>query len=394
MENILIFIEFYRKVNFCQGVLTMILKAMAFFALAGMAGQGWCAEIENLRAQGLPDAGSIMAQIQQQQPQFPQPSPTTLDMCVFTEFRNNKCHFKCESGATLIEPAVRPDFSSGEPAGACATHIFRPVPSPFAGFSKQIDSSDLRDLLRDPNPEVRKAAVKASRNYIGNSYAQDPVRDMLGNRNERLDIRVEAARVLSHAAGHSRVRDELTDVIRYGNEPRELRVMAYKALWSVTGHSRVQDFLMDAVRYEEKDREARRAAIWALFSAAGNSRPQEILSDVLRSRNEEEATRLEALKSLYNAMGHYRVRDLMMDIVRDSNERKPVRLAAIKALSGANNDSRVKRLLEDIMERSSDTDLRLAAIDAASPDLADIREYFHLPYRLENGGSVSPLDRE
>lgn len=372
----------------------MMLKAMAFFALAGMAGQGWCADIENMRAQGLPDAGSILAQIQAQHDQFPQPPATTLDMCVFTEFRNNKCHFKCESGAILIEPAVRPDFSSGEPAGACATHIFRPVASPFAQFNKHIDSSDLRDLLRDPNPEVRKAAVKASRNYIGNSYAQDPVREMLSDRGERLDIRVEAARVLSHATGSSRVRDELTEVIRYGNEPRELRVMAYKALWSATGHSRVQSFLMDAVRYEEKDRDARRAAIWALFSASPNSRPQDVLSDVLRSGKEEEETRIEALKSLYNAMGHYRVRDLVMDLVTDRNERMPVRLAAVKALSGANNDSRVKRLLEDIMERSEDTGLRLAAIDAASPDLADIREYFHLPYRLDNGILVSPLDRE
>ncbi|KAF0124204.1 MAG: hypothetical protein FD189_2531 [Elusimicrobia bacterium] len=371
----------------------MILKAMVFFSLAGLAGQGWCAELESLRAQGLPDAGSIMAQIQQQ-PQLPQPPATTLDVCVFTEFRNNKCHFRCESGATLIEPAVRPDFSSGEPAGACATHIFRPGPSPFAQFNKHIDSSDLRDLLRDPNPEVRKAAVRASRPYIGNSYAQDPVREILGDQNERTDIRVEAARVLSYATGGSRVRDELTDVIRYGNEPRELRVMAYKALWSATGHSRVQDLLMDAVRYSEKDRDARRAAIWALFSASNNSRPQDVLSDVLRSRNEEEPTRVEALKSLYNAMGHYRVKDLMTDLVRDSNERKPVRLAAIKALSGANNDSRVKSLLEDIMERSSDTEFRLAAIEALSPDLADIREYFHLPYKLENGGFVSPIEKE
>ncbi|MEW5906226.1 MAG: HEAT repeat domain-containing protein [Elusimicrobiota bacterium] len=380
----------------------MILKAMAFFALAGLAGQGWCAEMETLRSQGLPDAGSIMAQIQQQGPHFVPPAPhfpsapqTTIDMCVFTEFKNNKCHFKCESGATLVEPAVRPDFGSGEPAGACATHIFRPVPSPFAQFNKHIDSSDLRDLLRDPNPEVRKAAVKASRNYIHNSYAQDPVRDMLGNRNERLDIRVEAARVLSHAAGNSRVQDELTEAIRYGNEPRELRVMAYKALWSVAGsHSRVQDFLTDAVKYSEKDREARRAAIWALFPAVGNSRPQETLTGLLRYGNEDEETRIEAIKSLYNAMGHYRVRDLMMELVKNSGERKPVRLAAIKALSGANGDPRVRDLLEDIMERSSDTDLRLAAIEAASPNPADIRDYFHLPYKLENGVVVSPLDRE
>jgi hypothetical protein len=77
-----------------------------------------------------PDAGAIWAQINNQHNPFPQP-PTTLDYCVFTEFKNNKCLFKCESGVTLTEPAVKPDFSTGEPAGACATHIIRPVKPQF-----------------------------------------------------------------------------------------------------------------------------------------------------------------------------------------------------------------------------------------------------------------------
>lgn len=80
--------------------------------------------------QQIPDAGSIWAQINNQHNPFPQP-PTTLDYCVFTEFKNNKCLFKCESGAILTEPAVKPDFSTGEPAGACATHIIRPVKPAF-----------------------------------------------------------------------------------------------------------------------------------------------------------------------------------------------------------------------------------------------------------------------
>jgi len=79
-----------------------------------------------------PDAGAIWAQINNQHNPFPQP-PTTLDYCVFTEFKNNKCLFKCESGITITEPAQKPDFSTGEPAGACATHIIRPVKPQF-GF--------------------------------------------------------------------------------------------------------------------------------------------------------------------------------------------------------------------------------------------------------------------
>jgi hypothetical protein len=78
----------------------------------------------------LPDAGSIWNQINNQHNPFPQ-QPTTLDYCVFTEFKNNKCLFKCESGAILSEPAQKPDFSTGEPAGACATHIIRPIKPAF-----------------------------------------------------------------------------------------------------------------------------------------------------------------------------------------------------------------------------------------------------------------------
>ena len=81
--------------------------------------------------QQIPDAGSIWNQINNQHNPFPQP-PTTLDYCVFTEFKNNKCLFKCESGAILTEPAQKPDFSTGEPAGACATHIIRPIKPAFA----------------------------------------------------------------------------------------------------------------------------------------------------------------------------------------------------------------------------------------------------------------------
>jgi hypothetical protein len=86
----------------------------------------------NAQAPQLPsiDAGSILNQIQNSQNPFPQPTPS-IDTCVFTEFKNNKCYFKCGSGAVLVEPAMRPDFSSGEPAGACASYIIRPVESAF-----------------------------------------------------------------------------------------------------------------------------------------------------------------------------------------------------------------------------------------------------------------------
>lgn len=372
------------------------MKLFSAAVLLCLAPAAYAGDLESAKAGQLPpiDAGTILNQIQNQHP-FPQPNQTTLDTCVFTEFKNNKCYFRCQSGAVLVEPAVKPDFSSGEPAGACATHIIRPIPATQFPKGRYLGQNELRDLLRDPNPEVRKAAVKASRPHILNSYAQDPVLDILENAGERTDIRVEAARVLSHANGYSRVQDALAEIVRYGSQPKELRVMAYKALWSAADvNSRWQDFLVSAVKYDEKDRDARRAAIWALWGSVENTRPRDLLKDLLKYGNEEEATRIEAIKSLYGAMGHYDVKDLMTDLVKNSSERKPVRLAAIFALSAANGDSRVKDLLEDLSERASDPDLRVAAIEALSPDMTKVREYFHLGYRLDNGGFVSPIDKE
>jgi|GEM_PF-1349829 len=368
----------------------------AALLLAGLAPVSLSAGADE-RAPQLPpiDAGTILNQIQNSQNHFPTPPLTTLDMCVFSEFKNNKCYFKCQSGAVLTEPAVKPDFSTGEPAGACATHIVRPVTvtSPIA---RNISSGQLEDLLRDSNPEIRKAAVKSARNYIQNNFANEPVLEIYKNKGERADIRVEAARTLSYASGYSKVQDAFTDLLKYGgSEPRELRVMTYKALSSAASmSSRYQDFLVDAVKYNEKDRDARRAAIWALYASVQNTRPQELLTELVKYGNEDEATRIEAIKSLYGAVGNYRVKDMLQELARNANERKPVRLAAIKALSGASGDSSVQRFMEDLMSREKDQELRVAAIEAASPNMAALREYFHLGYKLENGGFISPIERE
>ncbi len=111
--------------------------AMFFAASVLLVAAAFAGDIEDLAvknsAMPVVDAGSIWNQVNQHP--FPQPTPTTLDTCVFTEFKNNKCYFKCQSGAVLAEPAVKPDFSTGEPAGACATYIIRPIKDPFS-FNK------------------------------------------------------------------------------------------------------------------------------------------------------------------------------------------------------------------------------------------------------------------
>lgn len=102
----------------------------AFIAAFAVIALAAAARAED-RAQQLPpiDAGTIWAQINNQHNPFPQPVPTTLDYCTLTEMKNNKCYFKCQSGAILTEPATKPDFSNGEPNGPCATMIIRPVPA-------------------------------------------------------------------------------------------------------------------------------------------------------------------------------------------------------------------------------------------------------------------------
>jgi len=267
--------------------------------LSGLVPASVFAGTDLSRAAQLPpiDAGTILNQIQNSQNSFPQPPLTTLDLCVFSEFKNNKCLFKCQSGAILSEPAVRPDFGAGEPAGACAIHILRPI-TRTSFNAKNITSSQLKDLLRDSNPEIRKAAVKSAKPYILNNYAYEPVIDIFENENERVDIRVEAARTLSSASGYNKVQDAFTGLLKYGTHPAELRIITYKALFGAAAtSSRFQSFLIDAVKYNEKDGVARRAAVWALFASAQNSRPQELLIDLVKYGNEDEATKIEAIKS-------------------------------------------------------------------------------------------------
>lgn len=371
-------------------------NTLAIILIAGLAPLGWSAGLENLRAAQLADikAGDVPPAAPAL---FQQPELLKLDMCVLSELKNNKCYFKCESGAIAVEPAVRPDFSSGEPAGPCLPYITRQVKVAASVGEKYVTSNQLDELLKDPSPEVRKAAVKSAKNQIQNGYTQDRVLTIFKNRNERLDIRVEAARTLSYSPGNYRVQDELKGLVKYGGpEPLELRVITYKALWSAAPmNSSIQDFLIDAVKYSEKDQAARRAAIWALFSVSNNSGPKDVLINVLKYGNEEEATRIEAIKSLYSGLtSQYKAVDLMKEIFRDAREKKPVRLAALKALSGASNDSSVQSFLEDIVRNERDQDLRAAAVDAMSPDLTTLREFFHLPYKLEHGFIVSPIEAE
>lgn len=262
--------------------------------------------------------------------------------------------------------------------------------------SKYVSQSQLRDLLKDSNPEIRKAAVKNSKTIIGNSTVYRLVIDIFENNSERLDIRIEAAKALSYGTGASRVTSALTDAVKYENDSTSLKIMTYKALWkAAASRSATQSFLVNALKYEEKDPQVKKAVIWSLFAASKNSRVYKALVDLLKYGKDDNSVKIEAIKSLYTAMGQSTVKSLMLDIAKykDSPQDKELRKTAILALSGV-NDSRVNNLLEDLFKYNEDTEIRETALEATMKDQFKMNEFFHLNYALGNGSVFNPIEKE
>ena len=115
--------------------------------LAGLAPLAWPAGLEDLRSAQLADMNAGRVQ-EMELARFPQPELVKLDMCVLSEMKNDRCYFKCESGAVTTEPAVRPDFSAGEPVGPCAPYITRQI-KVFADAGKNSGRASARELFFD-----------------------------------------------------------------------------------------------------------------------------------------------------------------------------------------------------------------------------------------------------
>ncbi|MBU2530148.1 MAG: HEAT repeat domain-containing protein [Elusimicrobia bacterium] len=263
--------------------------------------------------------------------------------------------------------------------------------------SKYISTYDLKDLLRDSNPEIRKVAVKNSKTIISNSGIYRLIIDIFESNSERLDIRIEAARALSYGTGESRITDALSYAVKYENDPTVLKIMTYKSLWhAASTRSATQSFLVGALKYDEKDSKIRKAVIWSLFAASRNSRVSDTLLDLLKYGNDDNATKIEAIKSLYLAMGQSSVKSQMMDIVKykTSPADTELRKTAILALSAANGDSRVESLLEDLIKYDKDTEIREVALEAMVQDQFKMNEFFHLNYALGNGSVFNPIENE
>lgn len=267
------------------------------------------------------------------------------------------------------------------------------VPAPAAA-DRYINMNDLLVLLRDYNPEVRKAALRSAKDLIVNNRVSEQVMDILHNQKEQPDIRLEAARMLSYAAQYIKVQDALAQAARNEAEPAELRIMAYKALWSAaTGYSRVQQFLVDSVKLE-KEPAVRRAVVWAMFDSTRNNKTRDLLIDLLRYRKEDETTKIEIIKSLYEGMVYQQTQDMVMAMINDPEETKPVKITALLSLSGVSG-SRPQQFLESVVRNAKDQDLRAAAVEALAPSKDRMREFFHLAYTVENGGgAVNPIEKE
>lgn len=301
----------------------------------------------------------------------------------------------CFAGSSFADGGGQAEFEKS--LNSIQAEMTETAAMPVSMTSKYLNTSDLKDLLRDRDPEVRKMAVKNSKSLIHNSSIYDLVLDIYEDERERSDIRIEAARALSYATGAWRVTDALQDAIKYDNLEKPLKIMSYKALWNAAAsRSSTRDFLVSRLRYDEKDQEIQKAVIWSLFAASPNSRVYGELTDIIKYGNAPNYIKTECVKSLYLAMGRYRVRDLVMDIAKykTSGEDRELRKTAIFALSGAIGHSRVKRFLEDLVEDSRDMEIRETALEALAEDRFKINEFFHLNYKLENGGYFNPIENE
>lgn len=258
----------------------------------------------------------------------------------------------------------------------------------------QQEEQSLLALLSDRDPEVRRTAVRAFKNYVARrSDYRDRVSDMVRSSSEVDAVKHEAIKTLSVVSNYNEVHDLLLDVMRRGTST-SLRVIAAKALYhQAAARSDVRDRILDAARRGQEP-EVRLAALWALFLASGNTSVRDPLLDIARRDNDLEA-RVEALKSLYGAMGYSEVRDLVMRLAQDVSTPASLRLTAILSLSARTN-SEGTRLLESIARRDHDDAARRAAIVAlGDPRSSEIIRHFHLFQRDINGLPIGdPLDYE
>lgn len=267
----------------------------------------------------------------------------------------------------------------------------RPGPRGFLLASYQ-EREALLELLRDPDPAMRRSAVRALRHYVAQTRdARERVLELYRDEREDLGVRLEAAKTLSYVANYNEVRESLSDYARGGRDAG-LRALSYKALYfAAASSSQPRDVLREAAR-RESDKRVRLGAIWGLFLASNQLDVRDTLLDIALRDADLEA-RVEALKSLYHAMVYSEVRERIRGLARDSSEDAVLRVPAVLLLSAV-VDSRARDLLVELARRGSHPALREAAVIALNPADERLVRYFHLTQRTDTGRYIDPLERE
>lgn len=294
----------------------------------------------------------------------------------------------------LLAPVARaaerlPDFSAAVSAAHSQLKAsFTPV------TASQQEKETLRELMKDRDPQVRQAAVRAFKSYVTQSRADyELVLDMLKSYSETKEVKIQCVKTLSFVAHYNDVSDALLSVAKSYNADKDLRAIAYKSLyWQAAQQNSVRDELLSVAKgYGDAD--LRRAAIWGLFLSVNDNSTREALLDIVK-RGNDGALRVEALRSLYGSMNYNDTRDAVMELAKRSYD-KPLRRAAILALSARNNNDG-RDILTEIAHRETDPELRQAAITAlGDPFSEELTRFFHILRRGQNGGLVNdPLDAE
>ncbi len=260
--------------------------------------------------------------------------------------------------------------------------------------SVYLQERELIRLLRDKDPNVRLAALKYARtsSRLNNKDVRRQIMLMAGNSNEFINVRLEALKTLYRVSHYSDIRGFLFEAARKAREP-EVRAMAYKALHrQARSRSKVRDTIM-ALAKQEKDPVVRRAMIWSLFECGSDRDVRNILVNTVKNSKTDTILRAESIKSLYGAMGYSDIRRFMIQIATNENALRELRIPAILTLSNSHS-SETKRALERLM-RHPDPVIRSTALKAAAgEDSQEMRRYFHLAYKLENGDYINPIENE
>ncbi|MFA5137626.1 MAG: HEAT repeat domain-containing protein [Elusimicrobiota bacterium] len=249
-------------------------------------------------------------------------------------------------------------------------------------------------MLRDPDPAVRIEALKALREYVGQSpYVWQTVLGVLNNRMEEPAVRYQSAKTLSRVAGYPEV---WTTLARYATDmqtPPAFRGICYKSLWAAAaGNPQVRAGLLRGLTAAEPSVEGMTGAIWALGQASNHPDVAQALMRVA-AHHPGMAIRVEAMKSLYQGTGRPEVLQAMAQTAGDLQTDPALRYPAILALSRVKTPQ-TQALLQNISMRDPNPALRQAAIMAMNPGDERIQAYFHMPRYTMDGRLVDPLENE